>query len=292
MIQCQYEVHISKNDTYSMDRPHFHEDIEIVLCIAGEGVFFLEPEVFPLYRGQLFLIDSSILHRSVANEEYRCMVFHISSEMLHEFSSLQSNFQARSKRSGLVATLTEENTKYLETLYGKLAEDFGHEFGGDIRQTITLLTFLLTCFSHFNEAEDGEVHTNPSLDKVAPILTFIQEHLGEAMTTQSIADAFYMSKYHLCHIFKEGTGFSLMDYVINCRILKARSLLRNGMRVQEVGENVGFRNNEHFIRTFKKLTGMPPKRYAMMYKDSDQNAMRELVVVEGKDGKIIEGIKA
>ena len=96
----------------------------------------------------------------------------------------------------------------------------------------------------------------------------------------------------LCHIFKEGTGFSLMDYVINCRILKARSLLRNGMRVQEVGENVGFRNNEHFIRTFKKLTGTPPKRYAMMYKDSDQNAQRELVVVEGKDGKIIEGIKA
>ena len=30
----------------------------------------------------------------------------------------------------------------------------------------------------------------------------------------------------------------------------------------------------------------------MMYKDSDQNAQRELVVVEGKDGKIIEGIKA
>ena len=43
MIKCHYEIHISKNDTYSMDRPHFHEDIEIVLCIAGEGVFFLEP---------------------------------------------------------------------------------------------------------------------------------------------------------------------------------------------------------------------------------------------------------
>lgn len=275
-----------------MDRPHFHEDIEIVFCIAGEGVFFLEPEVFPLFRGQLFLIDSSILHRSVANEEYRCMVFHISSEMLHEFSSLQSNFLARSRRSGLVATLTEEDTKYLESLYWKLSEDVGHEFGGDIRQTITLLTFLLTCFSHFNKAGDEEVHTNPSLDKVAPILTYIQENLGESMTTQSIADAFYMSKYHLCHSFKEGTGFSLMDYVINCRILKARALLRNGMRVQEVGENVGFRNNEHFIRTFKKLTGMPPKRYAMMYKDSDQNAQRELVVVEAKDGSIVEGIKA
>ena len=77
MLQCQYEAHISKNDTYSTDKPHFHEDIEIVLCIAGEGVFFVGSEVFPLFRGQLFLIDSSVLHRSVANEEYRCIAFHI-----------------------------------------------------------------------------------------------------------------------------------------------------------------------------------------------------------------------
>lgn len=292
MIQSQYEIHISKNDTYSMDRPHFHEDIEIVFCTSGEGVFFLEPEVFPLFRGQLFLIDSSILHRSVANEEYRCMVFHISSKMLHEFSSLQSNFLQRSHRSGLVATLKEGDTQYLESLFWKLSEDVGSEFGGDIKQTITLLTFLLTCFSHFSEAEEAEVKTNPGLAKLAPILTYIQEHLAENMTTQSIADAFFMSKYHLCHIFKEGTGFSLMDYVINCRILKARALLREGIRVQEVGESVGFRNNEHFIRTFKKLTGTSPKRYAVMYKESDRNMKRELVVIEGKDGKIIEGIKA
>lgn len=292
MLQCQYEIHISKNDTYSMDRPHFHGDIEIVFCISGEGVFFLEPEVFPLFRGQLFLIDSSILHRSVANEEYRCMVFHISSGMLHEFSSLQSNFLARSHRSGLAATLTEADTKYLEDLFWKLSEDVGSEFGGDIKQTITLLTFLLTCFSHFNNEEEAEVHTNPSLAKVAPVLAYIQENLAEAMTIQTIADTFFMSKYHLCHIFKEATGFSLMDYVINCRILKARSLLREGVRVQEVGEAIGFRNNEHFIRTFKKLTGTPPKKYALLYRESDQNMKKELVVIEGKDGTIIEGIKA
>ena len=54
MIDCRYEIHISKNDTYSMARPHFHEEIEIAFCIAGEGVFFLEPEIFRCSGGSCF----------------------------------------------------------------------------------------------------------------------------------------------------------------------------------------------------------------------------------------------
>lgn len=292
MIDCRYEIHISKNDTYSMARPHFHEEIEIAFCIAGEGVFFLEPEIFPLFRGQLFLIDSSILHRSVANEEYRCIAFHISSEMLKSFSSVQSDFLSRTQRSGLVATLQGDEVEALERQFLLLMDDFGSGFGDDIRRTIAVLSFLLSCFSYFEKAEDVKSRTNSELAKVAPILSYIQEHLSDPLTTQSIADAFFMSKYHLCHIFKEGTGFSVIDYVINCRILKARMLLREGMRVQEAGERVGFRSNEHFIRTFKRLTGVPPKRYAMRYRESDQKMNPEIVVVEGRDGRQVESLKA
>ena len=42
------------------------------------------------------------------------------------------------------------------------------------------------------------------------------------------------------------------------------------MRVQEVSEAVGFRSNEHFIRTFGALTGTSPKRYAKEYLAGDQ----------------------
>ena len=92
MLQCRYEVHISKNDTYSMDKPHFHEDVEIVLCVSGEGLLFIGNTVFPLHRGQLFFINSSVLHRSVANEEYRCMVFHVSPQMLQVLSIHYTQF--------------------------------------------------------------------------------------------------------------------------------------------------------------------------------------------------------
>lgn len=291
MIQCQYEIHISKNDTYSMTRPHFHEDVEIALCVEGEGIFFLGSDIFPLSRGQLFLIDSTVLHRSVANEEYRCIVFHISRAILRELSSPQSNFIARSGKSGLIASLKSEETAELERLFYRLMEDFGEEFGADIRRTALVLSFLASCFSYSDRAENQRALENHSLVRVMPVLDYIQEHLSENLTTQSIADNFYMNKYHLCHLFKEGTGFSMMDYVINCRILKARSLLREGMPVQEAGEQAGFRSNEHFIRTFKKLTGLPPKKYAMKYKESDLKMKQEIVVVEARDGRRIESLK-
>lgn len=94
--------------------------------------------------------------------------------------------------------------------------------------------------------------------------------MAEPLTLDIIASNCFINKYHLCHSFKAVTGFSVMEYIIHCRVLKARELLRKGMRVQEVGETVGFRNNEHFIRTFGALTGTSPKRYAKEYLAGDK----------------------
>lgn len=135
---------------------------------------------------------------------------------------------------------------------------------------ILLLSFLVKTFSYFTTGEPGPSEINMDLDSMKPVLKYIQEHLTESLSLDSIAANFFISKYYLCHNFKLATGFSVRDYVIHCRILRARALLRNGIRVQETGELVGFHNNEHFIRTFKKLTGVSPKRYAKEFLFSDQ----------------------
>jgi len=62
----------------------------------------------------------------------------------------------------------------------------------------------------------------------------------------------------------------VMEYIIHCRILQARRLLQEGHSVQEAGELSGFSDNSHFIRTFRKLTGTSPGRYAKEYQSSDQ----------------------
>lgn len=275
MIRSKYIIHSNRKDTFSLNRPHFHEDVEITLCIAGEGVFFLEPEVYPLHRGQLFLIVPGTLHRSAADDSYRSRVLRVSPSMLEEISTAQSNFSNSIREDGKIpVTLTEEQTKELEELYDRLEEPSSEQFGGDIKRYTLLLNFLAKTFSHFETAETSPLKINMEMANIKPILTYIQEHLHESFSLDSIAAHFFISKYYLCRNFKMTTGFSVIDYVIHCRILRARELLRNGCRVQETGEAVGFHNNEHFIRTFKKLTGVPPKQYAKEYLNSDQSGQK------------------
>ena len=76
---------------------------------------------------------------------------------------------------------------------------------------------------------------------------------------------FFISKHYLCRIFKSATGFSVMEYIIYSRILRARQLLQEGVSVQQAGELSGFSDNSHFIRTFGHLTGTSPGRYAKEY---------------------------
>jgi len=94
-------------------------------------------------------------------------------------------------------------------------------------------------------------------------LQFIQLHLAENLSLDRLSEEFYLNKYHLGQLFKRATGFTINEYVIHRRILRARELLKRKLPVQQVGEAVGFRNNSHFIRTFKKLLGVPPKQYQL-----------------------------
>ena len=74
----------------------------------------------------------------------------------------------------------------------------------------------------------------------------------------------------MCRIFKAATGFSVMEYIIYSRVLRARQLLQDGVSVQQAGELSGFSDNSHFIRTFGQLTGVTPGRYAKEYESSNQ----------------------
>lgn len=67
---------------------------------------------------------------------------------------------------------------------------------------------------------------------VKEIMEYIRTHLQEEISLTSLSDALSLSKYHLCHIFKEQTGTTIYN---------------------------------HFITTFKKLTGFTPKKYASLF---------------------------
>lgn len=272
MFRARYNLRLNHDDTWHMDKPHFHEDVEILLSLSDGGDFFIEDELFPLRYGMLFLLPEATLHKSIADKTYRRYVMHVPMDMLESVSTPRSGIAAHIGGGRRCVHLEQAAMSEVIALLTQLEREPGAAFGDDIRQAVTFADFLLkVCTLTQGEETTGKSVKSGGFEQVRPIIEYLQQNLTRQLTLEGIAEHFYISKFHLCRIFKEATGFSVMEYIIHNRVLRARELLRTGARVQEAGEAVGFQSNAHFIRTFGALTGDSPKRYAKKYLDSEKS---------------------
>lgn len=275
MANVEFYLQLNQNETWSMSRLHFHDYFEIMLPLTSPGNIFVNDQVYPLERGTLYLIGESTLHRTMANGFHSRYILHISRKALTDLSTPQTDFTQLMQVNFRRATLNSDEMTELIELFQDLERNKNDgSFGSDIRQTVALLRLLIRVAPTLNAASAGEAIRNKDFLRVAPILDYIQENLAEPLSLDQIASQFYLSKHYLCRIFKSATGFSVMEYIIYSRVLRARQLLQEGVSVQQAGEMSGFSDNSHFIRTFGHLTGVTPGRYAKEHLSSDQILMR------------------
>lgn len=276
MNNVEFHLALNQNDTWNMSRLHFHDHYEFMLPLTSPGNIFVNDQVYPLERGTLYLIGENTLHRTMATGSHARYILHISRKALSELSTPQTDFIQLTRDSFRRATLDGEQMTELIELFQALERNKNDgSFGSDIHQTIALLSLLLKLAPMLNASTAGESIRNKDFMRVVPILDYIRDNLSEPLTLDQIAGKFFISKHYLCRIFKSATGFSVMEYIIYSRILKARQLLQEGVSVQQAGELSGFSDNSHFIRTFGHLTGTSPGRYAKEYQTSDQILLRE-----------------
>jgi AraC family transcriptional regulator len=98
-------------------------------------------------------------------------------------------------------------------------------------------------------------------EKLVSAVEYIQDQLGTDLTVSGIAQAVGMRRNHLTRLFKQSTGQSPYRYVVEARVKKAKELLTTGkFTISEVALLVGFADQSHLTRHFKRVFGLPPKR--------------------------------
>jgi AraC family transcriptional regulator len=97
--------------------------------------------------------------------------------------------------------------------------------------------------------------------KLARAVEYIQDQLDTDLTVSGFARAVGMRRNHLTRLFKESTGQSPYRYVVEARVRKAKELLTTGkFTISEAAHQVGFVDQSHLTRHFKRVFGLPPKR--------------------------------
>jgi len=101
---------------------------------------------------------------------------------------------------------------------------------------------------------------------VAHALQFIQQNYAHELTLSNIAAAVSLSPFHLTRLFKRTLGISLYQHVLQVRVNSARSLLAagtSGRSLAEIAAAVGFADQSHLTRHFKRITGITPRQFRM-----------------------------
>jgi len=89
--------------------------------------------------------------------------------------------------------------------------------------------------------------------------------LGDNLTLSDFAEQSGLSRYHLVRSFKQKYGLSPHAYQLDTRIRQARKMLQQGDSLVEVAGRLGFADQSHFQRHFKKRLAVTPKQYQSFF---------------------------
>ena len=92
----------------------------------------------------------------------------------------------------------------------------------------------------------------------------IEENLDGDLSLESLANHFYVSKYHIAHVFKDSTGLSIHQYITKKRLAACKDAILGDVGISEVYPMFGFGDYSSFYRAFKKEYGISPKEFKDM----------------------------
>lgn len=99
-------------------------------------------------------------------------------------------------------------------------------------------------------------------DTVSSAVRYIQNHFDRKISLSEVAQMVHLNATYLSHIFHKETGVTFSEYLMSCRVNKAKDLLINtNTKVKEISMLSGFTSHRNFIKMFKNVTGMTPQEY-------------------------------
>ncbi|MBW4474623.1 MAG: AraC family transcriptional regulator [Stenomitos rutilans HA7619-LM2] len=127
--------------------------------------------------------------------------------------------------------------------------------------TTALMAHLLRHYSTQSQAFPTITSGLPKR-KLQQVIDYIYEHLEQDLTLSELAAIVHISPSYFSGLFRQSTGLAPHQYMIQCRIDRAKHLLLKGeLSIADVAQSLGFAHQSHLSRHFKRLVGVTPKAF-------------------------------
>ena len=215
---------------------HFHE---LTFLLQGKMVYVIDEQEVPLSSGDAIYVrpGSTRERRPFADSDYISFNFYS-----------EENF-------GLPVRVQEGISDEI-----KLLLSAGDEMYANLTNpnSFGCLDLLLQCIIK-------QLTENLHAKKLSPltikIKDYIRRHIGEKITLEKIGNALYFSPVYCSVLFKKEMGKSIMNYVIDEKIRKAKNYITEGENLKTAAERAGFTDYNYFCRLFRQRVKYTPAQY-------------------------------
>ena len=250
----QFRLFHLKDQTRKEFSYHYHDFHKVVIFISGKAAYHIEGKAYQLKPWDILLVNRHAIHRPEIDSSvpYERFILWIQNDI--PWQELLKCFQKANDRSyNLVRLNSALQEKMKDILFELENSAKSDEYGRAILIQSLFLQFMVYLNRIFLEKQyifDKKSYTFDS--QIANILQYINHNLKADLSVEALAAKYYVSKYHLMRKFKEETGYTLHNYIVNKRLLMARTLISEGMPVLKAAQESGFAEYSTFSRAYRR----------------------------------------
>ncbi len=243
---------------------HYHDFHKLIWFISGNVEYHIEGKAYKLEPHDILLVNRGQIHKPFigTDEPYERYVFYISGDFLLEHSEEGSDLElcfklAETEDSNVIRLSPSDSGLLFETV--RLLERSDKEKAYAKMYSRILFLKLLIELNRCCVKNREIFHKTARYDKkVVEMIHYINDHLDGDLSIEGLSACFYLSKYHMMRKFKEETGYSMHQYILEKRILAARSRILSGIPATTACLECGFKDYSTFSRAYKKLLNRLP----------------------------------
>jgi AraC-like DNA-binding protein len=232
----------------------FHEQYAICTCdTAAARIRYRGDEYMAVDQSALFYEPGEIHNTFHVAKPQDFQVVFFSAELLRSFGDemgCQGATHFASKLTG---------DKQFFSAFKRLHASITEETSVIEQQTNLALCagLLLSCYTERRTKPPKDVRK----DALFRARDFVQEMFAHAIFLDDLAAIAGLSRFHLLKAFTHQFGLPPHKYQIHLRIERSLPLLRQGMTLANVASEMGFTDQSHYIRHFKRIKGVTPRQY-------------------------------
>lgn len=248
---------------------HHHDFSKIVILIDGDLTYYIEGKSYILKPWDILFVNKNEIHKPIVNTNkyYERIVIWLDPDFIAKYTQDDNDllrcFEVAVKNNYNLLRLNMKSIKIIKNLIKDIQScDNSDEFGNEILKESLFIQLMVLINRLFLDSDKNRNLEDIKYDKtIEGVLNYINSNLENDLSIDTLASQFFISKYYLMRKFKNQTGSSIHNYVVQKRLMLAKSLICDGLSMSNVCCRCGFNDYSSFVRAFKNIYGVSPSNY-------------------------------